>query len=186
MEEIRVEEKIKKIKEFFKAMFEWVKKKPYIYIPVILAVVVSFIVGLIPEKKIETTCYLDETCIAVSTEVTINTVDYTDYYLSKDGSKIYSNKTIITIYGGVFNDSSSSKTINKSSFTLELEDGKEIKPKSAIFTDNTSYEGDKISLNAQRGVLFYIFYEVNNDVAIEDCRVIYYGNAIALRNRPAE
>ena len=136
-----------------------------------------------PEKRLETTCYLNETWSAVSTEVTISTVDYTDYYLNSNGAKTYSNKTIITVYGCVFNNATSSQTINKSSFSLELKNGNIVKPKSAIFTDNVTYDSDKISLSAQRGVLFYMFYEVDDSVAIEDCRVIYYGNAIALVKR---
>ena len=183
VDEIKEEQKENK-KDFISDMIKWIKK-PYVYIPLIAVFIISFIVGLIPEKKIETTCYLDETCTAVSTELTITDVDYTDYYLSSSGSKVYSNDTIITIYGGIFNVSSSSKSIDKSSFSLELSNGKTVKPKSAIFTDNVSYEANKISLNANRGVMFYIFYEVK-DANIEECRIIYYGNAIALTTRPAQ
>lgn len=182
VKEIKAEEQKENKKDFISDMLKWIKK-PYVYIPLIAVLIISFVVGLIPEKKIETTCYFGETCTAVSTELTITDADYTDYYFSSDGSKVYSNDTIITVYGGIFNNSSSSKSIDKSSFSLELSNGKKVKPKSAVFTDNVSYETNKIKLNANRGVMFYMFYEVK-DANIEECRIIYYGNAIALTTRP--
>lgn len=176
-----------KKEEIKEKIFKYLKK-PYVSIPLALVFAAIVVAILSPyfagnKQRMETNCYLNEICASDDLSLSVKQAAYTDYYLTESGAN-YTSKTIITVYGGVINNNTKSKTVDSYILRLETADGKEIRPKSCVFTDNNLIKFDKIRLSAKSGVMFMAFYLVDSDVYVEDCRLLFFDNAIAFTERP--
>ena len=122
-------------------------------------------------------------CVSNDLSLQVTSAEYADSYLTESGAN-YSSKTIIRVYGAVMSDSTKSKTVDSDILRLETADGKEIRPKSCVFTDTKTIDFDRVSLYPKSGVIFMAYYLVDSDVYVEDCRLLFFDNAIAFTERP--
>ena len=164
-------------------------KKIGIILAIIGVFVFFIIIGYVSPAKetgIETSCYLTETCFTSSgVEITINKTNEYHSYVAEDGVKsVDSPYKIITLSGKIFNNRETKENFSKGMFRLELSTGKEINPINCIFSDdNNLILWDRATLFSKNGCSIMIDYKVDESIKIEDCRLIYYSNAIALVKR---
>lgn len=174
------EERIEKVFKYL--------KKPYVAIPLALVFAAIVVAIFSPyfagnKQRAETNCYLNEMCVSNDLSLQVTSAEYADSYLTESGAN-YSSKTIIRVYGAVMSDSTKSKTVDSDILRLETADGKEIRPKSCVFTDTKTIDFDRVSLYPKSGVIFMAYYLVDSDVYVEDCRLLFFDNAIAFTERP--
>ena len=163
-------------------------KKIGIIFAIIGVFVFFIIIGYVSPAKetgIETSCYLTETCFTSSgVEITIDSTSEYHAYVAEDGVKsVDSPYKIITLFGNIFNNLEKKENFSKGMFRLELSNGKEITPINCTFFGNNVTLWDRATLFSKSGCEIMIDYKVDESIKIEDCRLIYYSNAIALVKR---
>ncbi|MBR6737908.1 MAG: hypothetical protein IKL82_06105 [Clostridia bacterium] len=176
--------KIKKIKN---VALEYIKK-PLVTtaLSMILATIIALCFVFCGNERPETTNYLGDICYVPFGEMIVESATESTYYVTKEDAFIQapSGKKVIRVYGHINNVSEKKQSLSSDMFRLNPTDSQEQKPKSYAFVDNYSSHFVSVTLPTNGTCQFYMYYIVDKDTILEDCRLIVYSAVVALTYEP--
>ena len=192
MEERKNNEEQKAPQEKFQAykqdILNFVKKQPWILgavAIVLIAVVIAFATLVNPTtSNKEITAYLNDSSKVPFGELIVSSVYEKDNYVTEDDAFVSApnGKKVIRVFGEIRNTTDKKQSISADMFRLNDIGNDERRPKSYAFFDRSSYFFNSVTIPANHDCYFDLFYLVDEEVVLEECKLIVYSAVIALKN----